>query len=80
MDKQIAYIEEGEGDPTLLLHGNMNSSYLWRNVIPELAGLGRVIASDLIGQGHSEKLPAADGAGRYSFQAIRAIAQWHKTI
>jgi len=70
MDKHIAYIEEGEGDPILLLHGNPTSSYLWRNVIPELAGLGRVIVPDLIGQGDSEKLPAADGPGRYSFQVV----------
>ncbi len=70
MDKHIAYVEEGEGDPILLLHGNPTSSYLWRNVIPELAGLGRVIVPDLIGQGDSEKLPAADGPGRYSFQVV----------
>jgi haloalkane dehalogenase len=70
MDKHIAYIEEGEGDPILLLHGNPTSSYLWRNVIPELAGLGRVIVPDLIGQGDSEKLPAADGPGRYCFQVV----------
>jgi hypothetical protein len=33
-----------------------DASYLWRNVIPELKGLGRIIAPDLIGQGDSEKL------------------------
>ena len=70
MDKQIAYIEEGEGDPIVLLHGNPTSSYLWRNVIPELAGLGRVIAPDLIGQGDSEKLPASEGSERYSFEVV----------
>ena len=65
--KQIAYVDEGEGDPIVLLHGNPTSSYLWRNVIPELKGCGRVIVPDLIGQGDSEKLPVADGAERYSF-------------
>ena len=65
--KQIAYVDEGEGDPIVLLHGNPTSSYLWRNVIPELNGCGRVIVPDLIGQGDSEKLPVADGAERYSF-------------
>jgi haloalkane dehalogenase len=65
--KKIAYVEVGEGAPIVLLHGNPTSSYLWRNVIPELAGKGRVIAPDLIGQGDSEKLPASDGADRYSF-------------
>lgn len=65
--KKIAYVEAGEGDPIVLLHGNPTSSYLWRNVIPELEGKGRVIAPDLIGQGDSEKLPPSDGPGRYSF-------------
>ncbi|MEH6559376.1 MAG: haloalkane dehalogenase [Oceanicoccus sp.] len=65
--KKIAYVEAGEGDPIVLLHGNPTSSYLWRNVIPELVGKGRVIAPDLIGQGDSEKLPASDGPDRYSF-------------
>lgn len=68
MGKKIAYIEEGSGDPIVLLHGNPTSSYLWRNVIPQLEGLGRVIAPDLIGQGDSEKLPVSDGPERYSFQ------------
>ena len=66
--KQIAFIDEGSGDPIVLLHGNPTSSYLWRNVIPELVGKGRVIAPDLIGQGDSEKLPASDGLDRYSFE------------
>ena len=66
--KRIAYLEAGAGDPIVLLHGNPTSSYLWRNIIPELEGSGRVIAPDLIGQGDSEKLPAADGPDRYSFQ------------
>lgn len=66
--KRIAYIEAGEGDPIVLLHGNPTSSYLWRNVIPHLQGKGRIIAPDLIGQGDSEKLPASNGPGRYSFE------------
>lgn len=68
LGKRIAYVEAGEGDPIVLLHGNPTSSYLWRNVIPQLQGKGRVIAPDLIGQGDSEKLPASEGPGRYSFQ------------
>ena len=66
--RQIAYVEAGEGEPIVLLHGNPTSSYLWRNVIPELEGTGRVIAPDLIGQGDSEKLPVSDGPGRYTFE------------
>jgi haloalkane dehalogenase len=66
--KRIAYLEAGAGDPIVLLHGNPTSSFLWRNIIPELEGCGRVIAPDLIGQGDSEKLPASEGADRYSFE------------
>jgi len=54
--KQMAYIDEGEGDPIVFLHGNPTSSYLWRNIMPYLEGKGRLIAPDLIGMGDSEKL------------------------
>ena len=53
---QMAYIDEGEGDPIIFLHGNPSSSYEWRNVIPHLAHMGRCIAPDLIGMGDSDKL------------------------
>jgi haloalkane dehalogenase len=52
---RMAYIDEGQGDPILFLHGNPTSSYLWRNIIPHVRGLGRCIAPDLIGMGQSDK-------------------------
>jgi haloalkane dehalogenase len=60
LDARMAYHERGEGAPVLLLHGNPTSSYLWRDVIPELKGYGRLIAPDLIGMGDSAKLPNPD--------------------
>jgi haloalkane dehalogenase len=60
---KIHYIEEGEGDPILFLHGNPMSNYLWRNIIPHLSKQGRCIAPDLIGMGKSGK-PDID----YGFQ------------
>ncbi len=66
LGKTMAYVEEGTGDPIILLHGNPTSSYLWRNVIPHLSGLGRCIAPDLIGMGDSEKLPDS-GPDSYTF-------------
>src|SRR5258707_15094955 len=62
----MAYVEVGVGDPIVFLHGNPTSSYVWRNVIPYLQGLGRCIAPGLIGMGDSEKLPAS-GPGSYTF-------------
>jgi len=64
--KRMAYVEDGEGDPIVFLHGNPTSSYLWRNVMPHLKGKGRLIAPDLIGMGDSEKLENS-GPGRYTF-------------
>lgn len=52
---QMHYVESGEGDPILHLHGNPTSSYLWRNVIPHTSNQGRAIAVDLIGMGKSDK-------------------------
>ena len=52
---RMHYVDEGSGDPILLLHGNPTSSYLWRNVIPHLTPHGRCVALDLIGMGKSDK-------------------------
>jgi len=52
---KIHYIDVGEGDPVLFLHGNPTSSYLWRNVIPHVQPHARCIALDLIGMGKSDK-------------------------
>jgi haloalkane dehalogenase len=67
---RMAYHERGEGTPVLFLHGNPTSSYLWRDVIPELTGLGRLIAPDLIGMGDSAKLPNP-GPNTYRFTTHR---------
>ena len=49
----------------MFLHGNPTSSYLWRNIIPQCASLGRCLAPDLIGMGDSDKLPTS-GPGSYT--------------
>ena len=64
--RQMAYIDEGEGAPIVFQHGNPTSSYLWRKVMPECVGLGRLIACDLIGMGDSDKLPDS-GPGCYTY-------------
>ena len=66
LGKQIAYVEMGEGDPIIFQHGNPTSSYLWRNIMPQLKSLGRCIAMDLIGMGDSEKLED-EGNMTYSY-------------
>lgn len=74
LGQQMAYVDAGTGRPVVLLHGNPTSSYLWRSVVPALAGLGRCIAPDLIGMGDSDKLPAAYPA-RYTFACHREFLE-----
>ena len=62
----MAYYEEGDGDPIVFLHGNPTSSFLWRDIIPYVADLGRCIAPDLIGMGDSAGLPNS-GPDSYRF-------------
>ena len=57
LDTEMSYVDEGEGDPIVFLHGNPTSSYLWRNVIPHVSDIGRCLAPDLIGMGQSGKSP-----------------------
>lgn len=71
LGKRMAYVEMGDGRPIVFQHGNPTSSYLWRNVMPHVAGLGRCIALDLIGMGASEKLEDS-GPDRYRFVEHRA--------
>ncbi|MDB3951010.1 haloalkane dehalogenase [Gammaproteobacteria bacterium] len=65
-DKNLAYIDEGEGDAIVFIHGNPTSSYLWRNIAPNFNSSHRVIVPDLMGMGDSEKLDGIDNPG-YSF-------------
>lgn len=77
LDSEIAYIDEGMGDPILFLHGNPTSSYLWRNIIPHTLGLGRVLAPDLIGMGESGPNPS----GSYHFlDHYRYLEAWIDAI
>src|SRR3954453_12765268 len=59
---RMHYVDEGEGEPVLLLHGEPTWSYLWRNIIPHLPG--RKVAPDLIGFGRSDK---PEEIGWYSY-------------
>lgn len=63
LDTELSYVDTGAGDPIVFLHGNPTSSYLWRNVIPHVADLGRCLAPDLVGMGDS----GDSAAGGYRF-------------
>ena len=73
-DHAIHFIDEGEGPPVLLLHGNPTWCYLWRKVIRILAkGNVRIIAPDLVGFGLSDK-PRDPAVHTLDFHAERISA------
>ena len=74
---EMAYVDVGSGDPIVFLHGNPTSSYLWRNVIPHLSGLGRCLAPDLVGMGESGRTP--DGSFRFVDHA-RYLDGWFDAL
>jgi haloalkane dehalogenase len=57
LDTSMAYVDVGNGDPIVFLHGNPTPSYLWRNIIPHLIPLGRCLAPDYVGMGNSDSAP-----------------------
>jgi haloalkane dehalogenase len=74
---EMAYVDVGAGDPIVFLHGNPTSSYLWRNIIPHLSGLGRCLAPDLVGMGDSGRTP--DGSYRFVDHA-RYLDGWFDAL
>ncbi len=52
---RMHYVDTGSGEPVLFLHGNPTWSYVWRNVLPQVAPTARCLAPDLIGMGLSDK-------------------------
>jgi haloalkane dehalogenase len=73
----MSYVDMGDGDPIVFLHGNPTSSYLWRNVIAHMAGLGRCLAPDLVGMGDSDKAP--DGSYRF-VDHVRYLDGWFEGL
>lgn len=76
LDSFLAYRETGAGAPVVFLHGNPTSSYVWRNVVPHVAGSSRCIAPDLVGMGASGK---PDIAYRYA-DHVRYLDAWFSSM
>ena len=69
---KIHYVEAGEGEPILFVHGNPTSSYIWRNIMPYMQKQGRAIAVDLIGFGKSDK-PDIDYGFKDSYEYLEGF-------
>lgn len=77
LDSEMSYVDVGEGDPIVFLHGNPTSSYLWRNIIPHVSNLGRCLAPDLVGMGQSSRSPT------YSYRFVdhsRYLDAWFDAL
>lgn len=71
------YIEEGEGDPVVMLHGNPSWSFYYRELIQKLSPHYRCLAPDHIGMGYSDK--PGDDAYSYTFpQRVEDLEEFLK--
>ena len=77
LDTEMAYVDAGAGRPVVFLHGNPTFSYLWRNIIPHVEGVGRCLAPDFVGMGDSG--PAPDGSYRFNDHA-RYLDAWFEAL
>jgi len=73
----MAFVDVGQGDPIVFLHGNPTSSRLWRNIIAHLAPQARCLAPDLAGMGDSGKAP--DGSYRLA-DHVRYLDAWFAAL
>lgn len=74
---EMSYIDTGEGNPIVFLHGNPTWSYLWRNIVPYVGDLGRCLAPDLVGMGQSGK--SAGGAYRFA-DHVKYLDAWFEAL
>ncbi len=77
LDTEISYVDVGEGEPVVFLHGNPTWSYQWRNIIPYISPIRRCLAPDLVGMGWSGKSPTK--AYRFIDQA-RYMDAWFEAL
>lgn len=73
-DLDVAYREEGSGDPIVLVHGWPLSSLTWRKVVPGLSSDARCIALDLLGAGESLGDPERDHSLGAQSKLVEAFA------
>jgi haloalkane dehalogenase len=75
---KIHYIDAGEGDTFLFLHGNPTSMYLWRNVMRYIAPHGRIVALDNIGFGKSEQPEGLSYTYQMHYEYVEAFIKQQK--
>jgi pimeloyl-ACP methyl ester carboxylesterase len=76
-ERFISYVEQGSGDPVVLIHGMPTWGYVWRDLMVDLAQACRVLVPDLLGYGFSDKRDVFD---RSIAKQAEAIDQWMTAI
>src|SRR5260370_33323754 len=77
---EMVYIDEGQGDPLVFLDGNPTFSYVCRNILPYVQGLGRIIAPHLIGVRASQTVPHTSPASRTCVRRCRSLPSHLHTV
>jgi 2-hydroxymuconate-semialdehyde hydrolase len=72
---ELAYVDEGDGPPVILLHGFPTNADLWRNLAPLLAPRFRVVVPDLLGYGWSQKAEGADLSLEAQARSVRELLE-----
>lgn len=70
---EVAYYDEGSGPVVVFLHGIPTSSFLWRQVAPELEDDYRVIAPDMVGYGNSAMYDGFDRSIRAQEEVVAGL-------
>jgi haloalkane dehalogenase len=72
---RMHYVDEGTGDPVLMLHGEPTWAFLYRKMIPAIAGAARAIAPDYFGFGRSDKpTRIADYSYDFHYESVERFA------
>jgi haloalkane dehalogenase len=73
---RMHFVDEGRGDPVLLLHGEPTWAFLYRKLIPQLAAAARIVAPDYFGFGRSDKpTRIEDYSYDFHFASIARLAE-----
>jgi len=74
-ERFVSYVDEGAGEPVILIHGIPTWGYLWHRLVPVLAEQNRVLAPDLIGFGYSDKSDNFDRSIARQTEMIDALME-----
>ena len=72
---KLHYLEEGKGDPVLMLHGNPSWSFYYRNLVQKLSPFYHCLVPDHIGMGYSDK-PGDDEYNYTLYQRVNDLEEF----